>query len=113
MMRWTRTFLALAAAMLVAAAPATAAQFDVVGNDDAAGVTCEGTTCPSIRAALAAAGLSSDPDTIHVPAGTYQLTNGPLVADSPVAIVGDGARSTTVLGKPANPGGFRVLTVPS
>src|SRR3954470_19840713 len=114
MMRWTRTFLALVAAMLVVAAPASAAQFDVVGfGDTAPGGGCEGAACPSIRAALVSAGLTSDRDTIRVPAGTYQLTNGQLVADSPVDIVGDGARSTTVLGKSASPSGFRVLFVPS
>src|SRR4051794_30276443 len=111
MMRWTRTFLAPVAAMLVVAAPASAAQFDVVGFDDTApGAGCEGTACPSIRAALVSARLASDRDTIRVPAGSYQLTNGQLVADSPVDIVGGGARSTTIR---ANADGFRVLFVPS
>src|SRR4051812_13645875 len=99
MMRWTRTFLALVGMLLVVAAPASAATFDAMGTDDTtADVGCTGTSCPSVRAALVSARLTSESDTIIVPAGTYQLTTGQLAVDTPVSIVGDGARTTTIRG---------------
>ncbi|HEX6021029.1 MAG TPA: choice-of-anchor Q domain-containing protein, partial [Solirubrobacter sp.] len=113
-MRWTRMLLGAAIALLVSVAPAHAATFRVIGlNDSAQG--CMGTQCPSIRSALAAAKLSPVPDTIVVPAGEYFLTSGQLLVDSPVTIVGEGARRTIVHGNPLHPldGGFRVLEVPS
>ena len=56
---------------------------------------------------MSAAGTDG-PDTIVVPAGTHQLSNGQLVVTTPVEIVGQGARTTSVRGVP---GEFRVLSV--
>ena len=108
-MHWTRTFFAAAAATLVIAPRASAETYVVTGTADNSGL-CEGTTCASIRQALASAAANPGPDVITVPGGDYQLQSGQLTADSPVTIVGAGARSTTVRG---NRQAFRVLLVPA
>ena len=104
----TRMLLTAVAALLLSAAPAQAATFRVVTTTDST-EGCSGTDCPSIRSALAAAAVSNGPDTIVVPAGEYQLGSDQLLAGSPVNIVGDGARRTTIRG---NVNVFRVLEVP-
>src|SRR3954452_5998866 len=110
-MVWTGKFVAAMVAALAAAAPASATTFDVTGTSDTApAVGCEGTQCPSLRAALVSAATTFERDMIRLPAGDYQLTTNQLVADTPVDIVGAGARTTTVRG---NPDGFRVLNVPA
>jgi Bacterial Ig-like domain len=96
-------------ALLLSAAPAQAATFRVTTTTDST-ESCNGTDCPSIRSALAAAALSGGDDTIQVPAGEYQLVIGQLLVDSPVSIVGEGARQTTIRG---NASAFRVLEVPT
>jgi hypothetical protein len=103
-----------AVALLVAAAPAQAATFRVTGPNDTT-LGCTGTQCPSIRSAITAAAFSAGSDTIVVPAGEYHLTFGQLLVDTPVNIVGEGARRTTIHGRPIHPwdGGFRVLEVSS
>src|SRR3954453_5154210 len=108
-MHRTRMFLAAAAAALVIVPTASAETYVVTGTADNGG-TCEGTTCTSIRLALASAAANPGRDTITVPEGDYHLESGQLVADSPVRIVGAGARSTTVYG---NRQAFRVLLVPA
>src|SRR5881398_576130 len=98
-MRRTRTFMVVATTMLALAPAAGAATFTVVGTGDTAPATgCDGTECPSIRAALVSAGLASDRDTIVVPAGNYQLTQDQLTVNTPVDITGAGARTTIVRG---------------
>jgi hypothetical protein len=99
----------VAATTLLTAAPASAATFTVTTTND--GGACSGTSCPSIRAALNAAAQFGGPDTIVVPAGTHQLVDqgngGELLVNSPVTIVGAGARATSVVGS----GTGRVFTV--
>ena len=108
-MPWKGFLAATVAVLLVVASPAAAATFTVTGIADTPPTTgCTGLECPSIRAALVAAAASDGPDTIVVRAGTHQLTNGQLEVTTPVEIVGQGARTTSVRGAP---GGFRVLSV--
>ena len=91
-------------ALLVAASPAAAATFTVTGTTDVTG-SCSGTSCTTIRAALAAAQFQSPvADTIVIPAGDYQLSMGQLDVDTPVTIVGAGARATIVRGTVNGPG---------
>jgi hypothetical protein len=77
-------------------------------------VGCETTTaCPSIRAAIVSAARTPETvDTIRVPAGDYRLSanSGELYIDTPVEIVGAGARDTNVYGDRES---FRVLEVAS
>src|ERR1700742_1246846 len=94
-MRWTGMFVAAAAAMLVAASPAAADTFTVGGTGDNTD-GCNGTACASLRSALSAATANPGADTIVLPAGTYNLTRGELLVDSPVTITGDSARTTSV-----------------
>jgi hypothetical protein len=101
--------LTLAIAMwLLAAVPASAETFRVVGTDDFSGV-CDGTQCPSIRLALAAADTSPGADRIEIPAGDYTLSQGSLELDSEVTLVGAGARTTIVRADPQIAG--RVVSV--
>jgi len=94
-MRWIGL---LAVAVVVAVpSPAAAETFNVTGTADVTG-TCEGSSCPSIRAALATAQRSPGADTILIPAGDYQLTQGELTVDTSVTIRGAGARLTTIIG---------------
>ncbi|HWK30333.1 MAG TPA: choice-of-anchor Q domain-containing protein [Solirubrobacter sp.] len=85
------------AALLGLAAPASADVYTVTSTDDVTG-QCAGTVCQSIRQALAAAESRPGPDAIQVPAGDFQLSQGPLLVDSEVTITGAGARATTVYG---------------
>src|SRR3954451_19876289 len=107
-MHWTRMFFAAMAATMVIATTANAATYVVTSTADNGG-TCEGTSCTSIRQALASAAANPGRDFITVPEGDYQLQSQ-LTADSPVSIVGAGARNTTVRG---NRQAFRVLLVPA
>ena len=108
-MPWKGFLAATVAVLLVVASPAAAATFTVTGTADTPPTTgCAGLECPSIRAALVSAAGTDGPDTIVVRAGTHQLTNGQLVVTTPVEIVGQGARTTSVRGVP---GEFRVLSV--
>ena len=100
-MRWNGLLLTTLAALLVTASPAAAATFTVTGTTDVTG-QCDGTTCESIRQALAAAEGTAGADTIRVPAGDFQLTQGALTVDSAVTIVGAGARDTVVHGDSQN-----------
>jgi hypothetical protein len=93
----------------LAAAPAARAQtFTVDGTADTpSGAPCSLDVCPSIRAALSAAGQSVGADTIVIGPGDYQLDQGKLLIDTPVTLAGAGARSTIVRGRAA----FRVVEV--
>src|SRR4051794_35659873 len=100
-MRWNGILAATAATLLIAAAPAAAETYTVTSTVDSTGL-CAATppNCPSIREAINAAIQNPGPDTVMIPAGTYQLTNFALqIADdqSPLTIVGAGARSTTIV----------------
>ena len=96
-------FVGLVVAVVVLAFPASAAAetFSVTGTTD--GGDCEGTVCPSIRAALWAAQGTRETDTIVVPAGTYRLTRGALTVTTPVTIRGASARLTTIVGDSKRP----------
>src|SRR5687768_1456699 len=94
-MGWRAAFIALVAA-LTAAPAANAAVFTVTGTTD--GGTCSGTTCPSLRAAIAAAeATKTEADTINVPDGVIRITND-LVVQSEMTIVGADARKTIIDG---------------
>src|SRR4051794_16771663 len=58
--------MAVLVAALASASSASAATFQVTGTADNTGL-CDGTTCTSIRQALASAAASAGPDTIVVP----------------------------------------------
>src|SRR5687768_13239284 len=92
--------LAVLAGLLFAASPAAAATFTVTTTaDPVSPLPCSGTSCPSIRSALAQAAQSPGADTISVPAGNYQLSAaGALMVDSPVTVRGASARTTTIVG---------------
>jgi hypothetical protein len=93
MRRWAPLLAVLA--LLVQAAPAAAETFTVTTTADSTG-PCSGTSCPSIRRALAAAGGTGGPDTIVVPPGQYGLDLGVLQVDTPVTIAGAGMGATRV-----------------
>ncbi|WP_028057460.1 choice-of-anchor Q domain-containing protein [Candidatus Solirubrobacter pratensis] len=111
-MRTRALLIAATAALLVAAAPASAATFDVTTTADTAGA------CPpqppqlpdcTLRAAVNASNANpGDLDTIDVPAGTYTLTAAlPEVARA--LIVGADASTTRVQAG----GAFRVFALAS
>src|SRR5262249_51904833 len=79
--------------------------FVTTTSDDEALGPCQGTQCPTLRAANAAAG-DTPPSTIHVPAGRTQLTAAIDPADG-TKIVGAGANQTTI----AAPAGDRVFNI--
>ena len=88
--------LALGGVALLPAAPVKAATtIQVNVNNDNVGDTCPA-TC-SIRAALTQANSTSG-DTISIPANTYTLAQGQLVASAPMTITGAGAATTIVDG---------------
>ena len=102
--RSTRRLAALFACALLGAlslaARAQAATYTVGTTTDATG-TCTPTdgTCSLRQLIDYENGLSStpsEPDKIVVPAGTYDLTNGPLVIEQSLNIAGDGARTTNI-----------------
>ena len=78
---------------LLTAAPARAETYRVTSTGDSGG--CEGTTCGSIRAALAAANANPGPDTVRVPAGTYPIRSAFQVV-SDVSIIGERAETTFI-----------------
>ncbi len=87
--------LALGAALLPAAPVRAATTIAVNVADDNVGDTCPA-TC-SIRAALAQANATTGA-VISVPANTYTLAQGQLVASAPMTITGAGASTTIVDG---------------
>jgi hypothetical protein len=93
---------AVAALLLSGAAVASAATYAVTSTDDSTS-PCSGTSCPSLRAAVAAAG--ADPgSTVALGAETYKLGNGPgqpigdgeLKITAGVTIVGAGSGATSI-----------------
>ncbi|WP_147447735.1 Ig-like domain-containing protein [Solirubrobacter pauli] len=109
-MRFTRTVLLMVLACFAIAPAAHAATFQVTTFGDDPSDACSGTSCRSIRAAVAAAALSTGPDTVRVPSGDYQLAQGQILLTSDVTIEGDGARTTIVRG---NASAFRAFEVPT
>src|SRR4051794_23058864 len=84
-------------ASLVIAAPAQADTFTVTDGSSDSTAACTGTSCPSLRAAIAAAANTRLPDVINVPAGTINIHNDLAVA-SHVTIVGTSARTNIIDG---------------
>ena len=91
--------------MLVLAASASAASaatFTVSGFGDPSGATCSGTSCSSLRAAIAAADtVQNAGSTIVLGAGTYSLggagsAGGPLSISLDTTITGAGESATTI-----------------
>jgi hypothetical protein len=65
-------------------------------------------TCTTLRAAVTQANQTAGTDTISVAAGKYPLTSGQLVISGDVAIIGAGARTTSI-----EPSGSRAFTINS
>src|SRR5215207_1824644 len=107
-MRWTRMLLVTVVALFGLAPAALANTYRVTGTGDEVGATCFADVCPTLRAAVDAAASPGGPHTISLPAATYQLTQGQLLLNSSVTIIGAGARTTAIRG---NPNSFRVLEV--
>ena len=105
-MRWNGFLATTVAALLLGAAPAAADTFTVTGTADDTG-SCAAGQCTTIRAALTAASQLDGADDIVLPAGSFQLSQGPLVVASNVTLRGDSARRTTILAAPAS----RVLQI--
>ena len=93
MRRWVLFLAALA--LLVPAAPAAAETFTVTTTTDS-NDSCQTTSCPSIRSALAAAVNTGEQDRIVVPPGQYGLDLGALQITTPVTIDGAGMAVTRV-----------------
>jgi microcystin-dependent protein len=90
-----RGSLALAAALLLTAAPASADIYTVTGTADGGGA-CTGLSCPTLRAAVEAANATTTvDDTIQLGAGEYTLSSQLTLLDD-VALFGDSARTTTI-----------------
>src|SRR5690349_7273323 len=97
-MRWRALVVAGIVATLGTAPAAHAADFTVTTLNDGTG-SCAKTDCTTIRAALVAAGQTTETnDTVTVPPGTTTLTAGDLVPPSGVAIIGASARTTIIQG---------------
>ncbi len=107
-----RALLIAGLASLAAAAPAQADIFTVTDGSSDSTAACVGTTCVSLRAAIAAAEATKGiADTINVPAGTININND-LVILSDITINGVSARSNIIDGG-AKYRGFRVSSTGS
>ena len=103
-MGWRAAFIAVTTALLCAV-PASAATLTVTTSGDPGGM-CTGTTCTTLRAAIAEAGRLAGADVITVPAGVINVTDD-YVINSQITIVGAGAR-TTIIDGGAKYRGFRI-----
>ena len=104
-MGWRAAFIALITA-LVCAAPASAVTLTVTGLPAIRAGRAQGTTCTTLRAAIAEAGRLAGADAITVPAGVINITDD-YVINSQITIVGAGAR-TTIIDGGAKYRGFRI-----
>ncbi|MDA0164689.1 Ig-like domain-containing protein [Solirubrobacter ginsenosidimutans] len=95
-MRLGAAFIAVLAALALAS-PARADVFTVTNGSSDTPTGCAGTTCPSLRAAIAAAEITRPADTINVPAGTININND-LAVGSDMTIVGTSARTNIIDG---------------
>src|SRR4051812_2525824 len=82
------------AALVLVAAPARAANYAVDTPTDGPG-PCVPSAC-TLRGALDSASVTTETDTIQVPAGQYELTLGELTVPAGVTITGASARTVTV-----------------
>jgi hypothetical protein len=97
--KWARVLAAFAvlAAFVVSEAPASAATFSVTGNADGTG-SCVGSTCTTLRAAVAAANRHPG-STVELGKGTFTLgrsAGGQLLISASVTITGAGAAKTAI-----------------
>jgi CSLREA domain-containing protein len=88
----------LACAVLVPAASASAATFQVTNTNDPGTGTCEPGNC-SLRDAINAANADATHDTVLVPPGTYELNAGKLaiVDAAGMSLIGTGGAAATVI----------------
>src|SRR3954447_12684753 len=99
-----RSLLIAISSILLIAAPAQAASTYRVtnGNDPATGAgSCTPVTdgvsdCPTLRAAVLAANAADGTDSIVLPAGAYDVSQGELPVSEPISITGAGPRATTI-----------------
>jgi hypothetical protein len=111
-MRVRAPLLAAVAALLTCAAPASADTFNVTAGADGQG-SCSPNgstwTCSTLRAAMTEANRLGGPNTISLPARTYQVSSTalPIIANN-AAFIGGGARNTRVQGDGKS---FRVFSV--
>src|SRR4051794_30658996 len=99
-------------AALAAAGPAQAATYNVTGFGDTAG-DCGGTgpyNCTTLRAAITAANRSGIANTVVMPKGDYNVTQGQLPLASDLTVIGDSAATTTLSGDGKS---FRLFNVSS
>jgi hypothetical protein len=92
-----RWLAAVSIVFAVSASSAAAATFTVTGTSDGAG-SCAGTTCTTLRAAVAAAGRQPD-STVKLGPGRFALgsaAGGQLTIASSMTITGAGAAKTTI-----------------
>jgi hypothetical protein len=107
--------LAFATAGLLAAGPAFGADFTVTGTADSVSGSCGPvdanglSPCTTLRAAVGAANASADAEdnVVLTVAGTYALSQGELLLQDGVSLIGTGARSVRIQST-----GSRVLHVP-
>lgn len=83
--------------MLLPAATAHAATFNVTTDNDSSAGACLPASC-TLRQAVAAVNAGAGGDTINVPPGLYTLTFGELQLQKDVSIVGAGPSTTVVEG---------------
>ena len=86
--------MSLSVGLLLAPAPALAANYAVTKTADTNDGSCSATDC-SLREAIAAANADSS-STVTIPAGTYTLTAGELGVSAYMTITGAGASSTII-----------------
>ena len=99
-------------AALVLAAPAGAETIAVNTTEDSAAASCGAPGAPcSLRGAIIRAKNLPGPDTVALPAGTYDNTGGDFIVaiGESIAITGAGARTTVV--REASGGDGRVFLV--
>jgi hypothetical protein len=93
--------------MLLPAAMASAATFNVTTDNDSNSGTCLPASC-TLRQAIAAVNGGAGGDTINVPPGLYTLTFGELQLQKDVTINGSGSAATVVDGN----GFSRIFNIP-
>jgi hypothetical protein len=105
-----------ASVVATSASAATAATFTVSGFGDPSGATCSGTSCSSLRAAIAAANaVQNAGSTIDLGTGTYSLggagsAGGPLSIALDTTIAGAGESATSIEQTGAGSGVLRITS---
>src|SRR5690242_14398250 len=97
-MRVRALLLAVVAALLACATPASAAVFNVHTNSDDGALNCQGTGPCSLRGAMTEANRVAGTDTINLPAGLYTIGSSLPTVGQSLIINGAGAGITTING---------------